>query len=205
MVPFVMKGYLVDWDAQKAIWDGIFSDQVLNVSTRVTYHPVLTPSHPRRLTRRRHRFLLLSRTSTFQIYKKFMTSSYSRSTSSSHTFVPRVRHYHCRGSRVDLHSTHHSRSSRPTRRTILTSGAATTRMHACGGRWLQFHPYSANHGGCCSLVGCEKVCGFPRDGCAPLLVKCWQGRCWWEAPNKPSQRASLISSMEHDGRNTYHE
>ena len=28
----VIKGYLVDWDAQKAIWDGIFSDQVLNVS-----------------------------------------------------------------------------------------------------------------------------------------------------------------------------
>ncbi|KAF8182292.1 actin-related protein Arp6 [Pholiota molesta] len=27
------KGYLVDWDAQKAIWDGIFSDQVLGVDT----------------------------------------------------------------------------------------------------------------------------------------------------------------------------
>ncbi|KAF9026471.1 actin-related protein Arp6 [Hymenopellis radicata] len=27
------KGYLVDWDAQKAIWDGVFSDKVLNVST----------------------------------------------------------------------------------------------------------------------------------------------------------------------------
>ncbi|KAF9020827.1 actin-like ATPase domain-containing protein [Hymenopellis radicata] len=27
------KGYLVDWDAQKAIWDGIFSDNVLNVDT----------------------------------------------------------------------------------------------------------------------------------------------------------------------------
>ncbi|KAJ8079909.1 Actin- protein 6 [Marasmius tenuissimus] len=27
------KGYIVDWDAQKAIWDGIFSDQVLNINT----------------------------------------------------------------------------------------------------------------------------------------------------------------------------
>ncbi|KAI9508411.1 actin-domain-containing protein [Russula earlei] len=30
------KGYLVDWDAQKAIWDGIFSDQVLNIDTAGT-------------------------------------------------------------------------------------------------------------------------------------------------------------------------
>ncbi|KAH9168756.1 actin-domain-containing protein [Lactarius sanguifluus] len=30
------RGYLVDWDAQKAIWDGIFSDQVLNVDTAET-------------------------------------------------------------------------------------------------------------------------------------------------------------------------
>ncbi|KAF7309255.1 hypothetical protein MIND_00295800 [Mycena indigotica] len=28
----VEKGYIVDWDAQKAIWDGILSDQVLNVN-----------------------------------------------------------------------------------------------------------------------------------------------------------------------------
>ncbi|EGN93982.1 hypothetical protein SERLA73DRAFT_189133 [Serpula lacrymans var. lacrymans S7.3] len=27
------KGYLVDWDAQKAVWDGIFSSQVLGVNT----------------------------------------------------------------------------------------------------------------------------------------------------------------------------
>ncbi|PPQ95265.1 hypothetical protein CVT26_014839 [Gymnopilus dilepis] len=27
------KGYLVDWDAQKAVWDGIFSDEVLGVDT----------------------------------------------------------------------------------------------------------------------------------------------------------------------------
>ncbi|KAF9026474.1 actin-domain-containing protein [Hymenopellis radicata] len=27
------KGYLVDWDAQKAIWDGVFSDKVLNADT----------------------------------------------------------------------------------------------------------------------------------------------------------------------------
>ncbi|KAF5311711.1 hypothetical protein D9611_009471 [Ephemerocybe angulata] len=27
------KGYVVDWDAQKAVWDGIFSDQVLNLNT----------------------------------------------------------------------------------------------------------------------------------------------------------------------------
>ncbi|OJA12187.1 hypothetical protein AZE42_03943, partial [Rhizopogon vesiculosus] len=27
------KGYLVDWDAQKAIWDGVFSSEVLNVDT----------------------------------------------------------------------------------------------------------------------------------------------------------------------------
>ncbi|KAF5381186.1 hypothetical protein D9757_007897 [Collybiopsis confluens] len=27
------KGYVVDWDAQKAIWDGVFSDQVLGVNT----------------------------------------------------------------------------------------------------------------------------------------------------------------------------
>lgn len=30
-----IQGYLVDWDAQKAVWDGIFSDQVLAVSSRV--------------------------------------------------------------------------------------------------------------------------------------------------------------------------
>ncbi|KAF8157920.1 actin-related protein Arp6 [Crassisporium funariophilum] len=27
------KGYLVDWDTQKAVWDGIFSDEVLGVDT----------------------------------------------------------------------------------------------------------------------------------------------------------------------------
>ncbi|KAK2463382.1 hypothetical protein APHAL10511_004608 [Amanita phalloides] len=27
------KGYLIDWDAQKAVWDGIFSDEVLGVDT----------------------------------------------------------------------------------------------------------------------------------------------------------------------------
>jgi actin-related protein 6 len=27
------KGYLVDWDAQKAVWDGIFSPEVLGVNT----------------------------------------------------------------------------------------------------------------------------------------------------------------------------
>ncbi|KAG7087930.1 hypothetical protein E1B28_011976 [Marasmius oreades] len=27
------KGYIVDWDAQKAIWDGVFSDQVLGINT----------------------------------------------------------------------------------------------------------------------------------------------------------------------------
>ncbi|KAF8956525.1 actin-related protein Arp6 [Flammula alnicola] len=27
------KGYLVDWDVQKAVWDGIFSDEVLGVDT----------------------------------------------------------------------------------------------------------------------------------------------------------------------------
>jgi len=30
------RGYLVDWDAQKAIWDGVFSDQVLNIDTAET-------------------------------------------------------------------------------------------------------------------------------------------------------------------------
>ncbi|TFK27592.1 actin-like protein ARP6 [Coprinopsis marcescibilis] len=29
----IEKGYVVDWDAEKAVWDGIFSDQVLNVDT----------------------------------------------------------------------------------------------------------------------------------------------------------------------------
>ncbi|KAH6912648.1 actin-like protein ARP6 [Coprinopsis sp. MPI-PUGE-AT-0042] len=29
----IEKGYVVDWDAQKAVWDGIFSDQVLSVDT----------------------------------------------------------------------------------------------------------------------------------------------------------------------------
>ena len=28
-----VQGYLTDWDAQKAIWDGIFSNEVLAVST----------------------------------------------------------------------------------------------------------------------------------------------------------------------------
>jgi actin-related protein 6 len=27
------KGYLVDWDAQKAVWDGLFSTEALSVST----------------------------------------------------------------------------------------------------------------------------------------------------------------------------
>jgi len=27
----LLQGYLVDWDAQKAVWDGIFSDEVLGV------------------------------------------------------------------------------------------------------------------------------------------------------------------------------
>src|SRR6267154_880781 len=26
-----LQGYLVDWDAQKAVWDGVFSSEVLNV------------------------------------------------------------------------------------------------------------------------------------------------------------------------------
>lgn len=29
----IEKGYVVDWDAQKAVWDGVFSDQVLNLDT----------------------------------------------------------------------------------------------------------------------------------------------------------------------------
>ena len=28
---YLFQGYLVDWDAEKAVWDGIFSDQVLGV------------------------------------------------------------------------------------------------------------------------------------------------------------------------------
>lgn len=28
-----LQGYLVDWDAQKAVWDGVFSSEVLNVDT----------------------------------------------------------------------------------------------------------------------------------------------------------------------------
>lgn len=27
----VIQGYLVDWDAQKAVWDGIFSSEVIGV------------------------------------------------------------------------------------------------------------------------------------------------------------------------------
>lgn len=30
-----MQGYLVDWDAQKAVWDGIFSDEVLGVNLKI--------------------------------------------------------------------------------------------------------------------------------------------------------------------------
>lgn len=40
----VIKGYLVDWDAQKAIWDGIFSDQIPNVNTHALLHPFLSRS-----------------------------------------------------------------------------------------------------------------------------------------------------------------
>jgi hypothetical protein len=40
----VIKGYLVDWDAQKAIWDGIFSDQIPNVNTHALRHP-FPPAH----------------------------------------------------------------------------------------------------------------------------------------------------------------
>jgi hypothetical protein len=29
------QGYLVDWDAQKAVWDGIFSAEVLGVSQSI--------------------------------------------------------------------------------------------------------------------------------------------------------------------------
>lgn len=32
-----LQGYLVDWDAQKAIWDGVFSPEVLNVRTLVGF------------------------------------------------------------------------------------------------------------------------------------------------------------------------
>ncbi|KAL0574881.1 Actin-related protein 6, partial [Marasmius crinis-equi] len=28
-----IQGYVIDWDAQKAVWDGVFSDEVLNVNT----------------------------------------------------------------------------------------------------------------------------------------------------------------------------
>lgn len=30
-IPSAIQGYLVDWDAQKAVWDRIFSDEVLQV------------------------------------------------------------------------------------------------------------------------------------------------------------------------------
>jgi actin-related protein 6 len=30
------KGFLVDWDAQKAVWDGIFSPEVLDVRLSLT-------------------------------------------------------------------------------------------------------------------------------------------------------------------------
>ena len=29
-----MQGYLVDWDAQKAVWDGVFSDEVCGVNSK---------------------------------------------------------------------------------------------------------------------------------------------------------------------------
>ena len=35
-----MQGYLVDWDAQKAVWDGMFSE-VLGVSGYFTFLFVL--------------------------------------------------------------------------------------------------------------------------------------------------------------------
>jgi hypothetical protein len=51
----LVKGYLVDWDAQKAIWDGIFSDRVLSVSLHA---PVIhsSPLIQSRSIRRSRRF-----------------------------------------------------------------------------------------------------------------------------------------------------
>ena len=34
----ICQGFLVDWDAEKAVWDGIFSDQVLRVSFALSLH-----------------------------------------------------------------------------------------------------------------------------------------------------------------------
>ncbi len=43
-----IQGYVVDWDAQKAVWDGILSDEVLSVScsSQLTMVRELTSSHP---------------------------------------------------------------------------------------------------------------------------------------------------------------
>lgn len=43
-IPSQMQGYLVDWDAQKAVWDGIFSDEVLGVNVE-SYHRVYCRFH----------------------------------------------------------------------------------------------------------------------------------------------------------------
>ncbi|KAK0202130.1 actin family [Desarmillaria ectypa] len=39
------KGFIVDWDAQKAIWDGVFSEQVLGIDTTQTSLLLTEPYH----------------------------------------------------------------------------------------------------------------------------------------------------------------
>ena len=38
------QGFLVDWDAQKAVWDGLFSSEMLAVSTSASHPSPLTSS-----------------------------------------------------------------------------------------------------------------------------------------------------------------
>lgn len=157
-VSYVMKGYLVDWDAQKAIWDGIFSDQVLNVSSRVTYHPSLKSS-PTQVDTAETSLLItepyFNLPNIQQVYDQFVFEEYE-----FQSYLCSTRALSSSLAVALIYMLLYSRSSCSTRRIIRKSGATTTRMHACGGCWLQLHPYSPNYGGCCSLVGCEKVCGL---------------------------------------------
>ena len=56
-----IQGYIVDWDAQKAVWDGVFSPEVLGVSLgHSEFHSTLKAAsdQPRRVFTSDHRALL---------------------------------------------------------------------------------------------------------------------------------------------------
>jgi len=85
------QGYLVDWDAQKAVWDGIFSNEVIGVCLSFSRgHQFRFEHRILRSTRANPRSSSRNHISIYRIFKMYMINSYSKNMSSNRTIVVHV-------------------------------------------------------------------------------------------------------------------